>query len=358
MPVFQNHSVSVSRKTLTALHALLTFYAPALLVIGVDVRQLTWMGGVGGSVKGDVAKRVIENCLALQLHVTQDWGARAEYIRSMAIALLSWTTWHSKAPGCCFSEEPCEALLSRMVGRIRHHRQLSTFDDLLHLFVTLPPAASEARPTSGGLRQEMVLTMAFRVMRLVREAGVLPYARLTGAKKGVWDAVMPDVNTMPTIPDRAALQRSLVPVLERALTTFMRAVRLPAATVAEADICLPIRGQPAGGHTADTGDSGGDSVPSDAGNDMADDRDGDADEDRADARSLGMASDGGSLYNPPETVDGEEQSAACTSDWGSSEGCNDWDVASDGTFGSLGEVVTGAQSEWLALTGMDLVDEL
>ena len=57
------------QRVLQSLHALLYHYLPALFVIGHDVRRLTWEGGVGGgSVKGDVAKRVLEYCLALQ------WG--------------------------------------------------------------------------------------------------------------------------------------------------------------------------------------------------------------------------------------------------------------------------------------------
>jgi len=77
-------------------------------VIGFDVRQLNWDGGVDGTTRGDVAKRVMERCLALQVHLMGDWECKLEYSRSLSMALLGWTSWHSQLPGCCFAEEFCE----------------------------------------------------------------------------------------------------------------------------------------------------------------------------------------------------------------------------------------------------------
>ena len=46
-----------TRNLLQGLHDLLFYYyLPALLVQGHDVRELTWEGGVNGTVKGDVAR--------------------------------------------------------------------------------------------------------------------------------------------------------------------------------------------------------------------------------------------------------------------------------------------------------------
>ena len=61
---------------LGSLWALLYQYLPALFVIGHDVRRLTWEGGVGGDVRGDLARRILENCLVLQVHLLDDWDTR------------------------------------------------------------------------------------------------------------------------------------------------------------------------------------------------------------------------------------------------------------------------------------------
>ena len=127
-----------SQRVLRSLHALLYHYLPALFVIGHDVRRLTWEGGVRGTVKGDVAKRVLESCLALQVHLLGDWDARTEYCRTLAVALLGWQPYMTQLPGCAFVEEACEAMLPRMVGRCRANRNLQTFNDMQRLFVTLP----------------------------------------------------------------------------------------------------------------------------------------------------------------------------------------------------------------------------
>ena len=77
-----------TRNLLQGLHDLLFYYLPALLVQGHDVRQLTWEGGVNGTVKGDVARRVLLRSLALQVHLLDDWECRAEYTRTLSVALM------------------------------------------------------------------------------------------------------------------------------------------------------------------------------------------------------------------------------------------------------------------------------
>ena len=55
------------------------------------------------------------------------------------MALLMWQPWMSELPGCCFAEEACEAMLSRMASRYKKNSHLSQFQDVLWLFMSLPP---------------------------------------------------------------------------------------------------------------------------------------------------------------------------------------------------------------------------
>ena len=46
---------------LQGLQSLLDFYLPALLSLGIKVRRLYWEGRLGGTVQGNLAKRVLSS---------------------------------------------------------------------------------------------------------------------------------------------------------------------------------------------------------------------------------------------------------------------------------------------------------
>ena len=126
-------------------------YMASVFILGHDVRGLTWQGGMSGTVKGDIARRVLMRSLALQVHLLSDWECKAEYTRTLSIALLQWQPWMTGLPGCCFAEESCETLLSRMVGHCRANTNLMDFGDILNLYVTLPLPAREPGSPRGRL---------------------------------------------------------------------------------------------------------------------------------------------------------------------------------------------------------------
>ena len=197
--------------------SLLDYFIPALFILGYQVRQLTWEGGVGGRVKGVLAKRILEQCLALQVHLMDDWDGRLEYTRTLSMALLSWQQWMNNLPGCCFAEEPCEAMLARMVARCRGNNQVSSFEDMFRLFITLPSLGTVARPTGCGLRKEMVTLIAQRVRRVTLRVHTLPFAELQGAQDATWQATTPRGHRLPTPPQD--LHGTYDTVLQAALVT-------------------------------------------------------------------------------------------------------------------------------------------
>jgi hypothetical protein len=176
---------------LRGLHALLTCYLPVILSLGYKVRSCTWQGQPGGTANGQMARTVLQHCLLVQTHVLRDWDAREEYTRTIALALLTWTPWLSKLPGCCFVEEMGEAMLSRLTTRCRGNAASRTFEGTFDLFSSLPPADRRMKATKGQLRVQLVQVMTARLRHLVDDPGSVPFARVLSAKKAQWEADWP-----------------------------------------------------------------------------------------------------------------------------------------------------------------------
>ena len=170
---------------LIALCRLLNVYVPALFLTGYRVRQCTWEGRPGGSARGILAKDTLRLCLLLQTHLLNDWQCKEEYVRSISVALLMWQRWMDDLPGCCFVEESCEALLSRMASRCRSHRTLRGFDSTLRLYVTLPLPSKEARSTRGTVKNSLVRLIRSRLRALISHPEGKPFPLLQTTTKGV-----------------------------------------------------------------------------------------------------------------------------------------------------------------------------
>ena len=194
---------SVELRVLSGLHTLLTKYLPLVFSLGYRVRRCAWEGRVDGTVKGIVAKGVIEHCFVTQLHLLQDWECKAEYTKSLACALLSWRLEYSRMPACLFVEEACEAMLSRMASRVRAHPHLASFRQTLDLYLSLPRPSLAARGTRGGIRVGLVSLMVQRLQGLITNATSLKFAKMSSARRSVWEAAFPEAFQFPTwVPER------------------------------------------------------------------------------------------------------------------------------------------------------------
>ena len=219
---------------------LLSFHLPALFVLGVKVRQLTWEGGVGGKRTGSHARTLLQQCLAMQVHVTGDWEAKQEYTRTLSVALLAWQEWYNHLPGCCFAEESCEALLSRMSSRCIGNPNITTFEDMYRLFITIPPPEAVAQPTGGGLKQSLVFTILCRVRRFLRAPLGMMFPHLTNSKGGIWRGVPPEDFSMPA-PPGDSLPQSMETVLVSALATLTRRGKSNQSVAAGLQNMVPMR---------------------------------------------------------------------------------------------------------------------
>ena len=68
-----------------------------------------------------------------------------EYVRTLMVASLLSSRWHRTLPGVAHSEEPCEALLSRVCSSMARHPHLHTLTEIFDLFLLVPPPSTQPK---------------------------------------------------------------------------------------------------------------------------------------------------------------------------------------------------------------------
>jgi hypothetical protein len=218
---------------LLGLESLVNFFLPAVFTIGHKVRSLTWEGQPGGTQRGDAARVVLEQCLVLHLALQRDFGCHLEYTRTLSVALLTWQPWMSSLPGCCFVEESCEAMLSRLVARCRGQRQVTGFLGTTQLFVTLPQPSGDVHSLQGGIQDDLVVLFRARLRALLSpDRDPLMFANVTSAKTATWQSTFPETFTFPRALHGRHAQQDLAGVLRCALTLVSAGRPLGAAVQA------------------------------------------------------------------------------------------------------------------------------
>ena len=145
----------VGLRCLLALKALLFSYSPALLALGVLVRECNWKGWSVHSTSA--AKECIGMSTVLMMNVipSEKW-LNTEYLPTNTVALLFWSDWHSQALGCLFFEEYGEALLSRLLMRSKEVGNAQSLQQTTDIFLTLPPTLPGEKKCQGVLTQKSV----------------------------------------------------------------------------------------------------------------------------------------------------------------------------------------------------------
>ena len=135
-------------KCLLALKALLYSYCPALLALGVLVRECNWNGRSLNS--SAAAKECIGMSTVLMMNIipSEKWLS-TEYLRTNTVALLFWSDWHTRALGCLFSEEYGEAMLSRLLMRSREVGFAQPVQQTTDIFLNSPPHTSRREKMPG-----------------------------------------------------------------------------------------------------------------------------------------------------------------------------------------------------------------
>ena len=148
--MFANRQPGKTRKMLPArlwalrqLRLLISEFCPALFLLGFRVRSCTWKAQ--GTGTATYAKDVLSFSLSLLLRLSDQSEPPLRYTRTVATALMTWTSWHDTSPGCVHVEESCEAMLSKMTRHVRMHRHAATHQQHEDLFLDLPTARTRAR---------------------------------------------------------------------------------------------------------------------------------------------------------------------------------------------------------------------
>jgi hypothetical protein len=234
-------SQQVHLKVLQALHNLLFFYLPAVFRVGYKVRCCTWDGRVAGT--GVWAKEIMSECMVLLIHLLDDKQGKNEYVRTLAVALATWQPWMEKIPACCFVEESCEAMLSRMGHRCDVHRTLHGLDNTFDLFVTLPPPSRKKKATRGMLKQGLIAEFAARIRALVFSGGHFCFAP-SGKAKEMHSIVLNEFPLQFIFPDKfpASMPRGMLElVLRLCLRTLLGKVTLNVDVQKFLDDNVPLR---------------------------------------------------------------------------------------------------------------------
>ena len=207
------YETSFLQSWIDGLLALVDYYCPLLLVLGCGVRSCTWEGRTPGG--GKAAREVLEQCLVLLVHLYGSESPKVEYVRTLSTALLAWQPWMDKLPGCCFIEETCEALLSRMASRCRGHQTISSFEGVSDLFLTLPPVSRALKKSRGQLRDGLLQLFWIRCRRLISHGETNPYVEWS-QKGSAFQATMPDDFAFPAVLHTMA-KEDLLPVFVNSL---------------------------------------------------------------------------------------------------------------------------------------------
>jgi hypothetical protein len=135
--------VSSTMSQLRGLQLLVTEYCPALVEMGISVRQCFWRTQDGDT--GDVARTVLRDAIVLlqALHGT----GNTEYIRNLSLMDLLWGRVHSALPAACFVEECLESSLSTLARRLGTDPRAGQVEDFSNTY-------SHRMPRHGELQWE------------------------------------------------------------------------------------------------------------------------------------------------------------------------------------------------------------
>ena len=132
---------------LSGLKNLLHFYILAAFLLGNLVRDCSLDGRPAGT--GRTARKLLELSLILLLALTMDTDCDVPYVRTQCVALLLWLPWNDAVLGCCYAEEPLEAMLSRLGSRCRAYPQMKTFDQTLDVFLRMARTKARGKEDAG-----------------------------------------------------------------------------------------------------------------------------------------------------------------------------------------------------------------
>lgn len=109
---------------------LCTEYVPALVEMGIAVRQCFWEMQEGNT--GEVARDVLRDAIVLLSGIAG--AATTEYLRNLCLMELLWSPMHSALPAAAFVEECLESSLSVLARRKASDPRATTVKDFSDMY--------------------------------------------------------------------------------------------------------------------------------------------------------------------------------------------------------------------------------
>ena len=209
------------------------YYVPSCFVIGWLVRSCYWEHRTAWT--GSYAKRVLEYCVCVLKNLFAGQERRSEYLRSLTVALCTWTCWHDSLPACMHVEECNEALLSRLSHVLTRISSAATASEINDVFLTLPDV--DLRPHSAAtqmVRPQLRDCVLRNFTQLLNgRPSAFSFTPWTGSKTcrctGLWDFTV----TFPGAENSSF--SALTQAVSQYLTVASRGERPTAAVVAWLD---------------------------------------------------------------------------------------------------------------------------
>lgn len=183
-PIFQAHPNDAIQKAYTMLKRMFLEYIPALMYLGVRLREMSW--NMRGAHTGHHARSYLEMCLALLVHLE---GPKSNcYQRGLALALSMWTPAHDCLPAAVFVEEPLEASISRLMRSTGQGMTAHTAGAFSLQYTSLGPTGGEPKDLhNAGWSKPLVgkVWENLRSLLLHMKAELPPYYDCRKTKRGV-----------------------------------------------------------------------------------------------------------------------------------------------------------------------------
>lgn len=138
-----------------------------MLKLGILIRDCTWQHRNMGSGKRAydcliAAYTILDNiCRASQ--------SDSPYLTSLRLAIMLWDEFHDELPGCCFMEEKCEALISKLAKELLRDLTLNTQKDYNAAWCMLGLNVSKVVKFHHGYKAGSMDILVDRVKLLVEE---------------------------------------------------------------------------------------------------------------------------------------------------------------------------------------------